>query len=166
MKEKLLTIAIAIILTMFIFYGISTFYPKPEWDDMCKDVGKSMNEADCVAANGEWSYYEGRPRPVKLEAEEEYDPGYCECSVYDNAREARSRTVFIIAVMLGLVAVLLGTIAITLPSVGSGVMAGGILTVISGTMQYWGDLPDYARFIALGVALTILIVLAYKKLNK
>ena len=165
-REKLLTIAIAIILTMFIFYGISTFYPRPEWDDMCKDVGAAMTKAECETANGEWSYEERAPRPVKLEEDEEYELGYCKCTVYEDARETRSRFVFIVALILGLIAVLIGTMYLKLPSVASGIMSGGILTVIFGTMQFWGDMPDFARFICLGIVLAILIVIAYKKLKK
>ena len=164
-KEALITIAIAILLTMFIFYGISTFYPRPEWEDMCKDVGAAMNQEECESANGEWSYEERAPRPVKLEGEE-FEPGYCKCSIYEDANETRSRTVFIVALILGLIAVLLGTVVIKLPSVASGALSGGILTVIFGTMEYWGHMPDFARFLALGIALAILIIIAYKKLKK
>ncbi|MBW2980251.1 hypothetical protein KY360_02445 [Candidatus Woesearchaeota archaeon] len=165
-REKLLSIAIAIILTMFIFYGINTFYPRPEWDDMCKDVGAATNQTACEAAKGEWSYNEGRPRPVKLEGEEIYEPGFCECKVFEDAREGYSRVVFIVALILGLIAVLLGAIVLKLPSVASGVMAGGIITVIFGTLEYWGHMPDFARFICLGIVLAILITIAYKKLSK
>jgi len=164
-KETLISIAIAIILTMFIFYGISTFYKEPEWDDMCKDIAASTTKEECETAGGEWSYAR-EPRPMPVEANKTYEYGYCECEIFEEADEAYSRVVFIVALMLGLIAVLLGTIYLKHPSVASGVMGGGILTVIFGTMRYWGHMPDFARFICLGVALAILITIAYKKLKK
>ena len=51
-------------------------------------------------------------------------------------------------------------------SVSSGIMSGGILTIIYGTIRYWSDLPDYGRFIILGLTLIILIWLGYKRISK
>jgi len=51
-------------------------------------------------------------------------------------------------------------------SVSSGLMGGGILAIIYGTMRYWSDLPDFGRFIILGITLIILIWLGYKKIAK
>jgi len=33
-------------------------------------------------------------------------------------------------------------------------------------MRYWSDLPDFGRFIILGITLIILIWLGYKKIAK
>jgi hypothetical protein len=165
-KEKLLSIAIAIILTMFIFFGINTFYKAPEWDEMCKDIMGVTTKEGCEAGNGEWNFHE-RPVPVRPEEKNQtYEYGYCECAVYEEAEEAYSKTFFIIALVLGLAAVLLGTLVINLPSVAAGVLAGGILTLIAGVMRYWGNLQDVLRFLLLGAVLAILIAIAYKKKSK
>jgi hypothetical protein len=164
-KEKLITIAIAIILAMFIFFGINTFYKSPEWDDMCEDIRSSVTETDCETNGGEWKSHE-RPVPVKPEGNQTYESGFCECSVYDDARDVYAKNFFIIALVLGLAAVLAGAVVIKLPSVASGVLAGGILTLIVGIMRYWGDLQDVLRFLLLGAVLAILIAIAYKKKSK
>ena len=80
-KEKLLSIAIAIILTMFIFYGISTFYKEPKWDDLCEDIAGATDEETCEANGGEWSYSR-EPRPMPIEANKTYEYGFCECKIF------------------------------------------------------------------------------------
>jgi hypothetical protein len=164
-KEKLISIAIAIILTMFIFFGINTFYKSPEWDDMCEGIRGARTKADCETNGGEWEEHE-RPIPVKPEGNQTYESGFCECSVYENARDAYAKNFFIIALVIGLAAVISGAVVIKLPSVASGVLAGGILTLIVGIMRYWGDLQDVLRFLLLGLVLAILVAIAYKKKSK
>jgi hypothetical protein len=98
------------------------------------------------------------------------DSGYCDLDFYcreefEDVRQGYERNVFIIAVGLGIIALIVG-IALKLPNVSSGIMGGGILTILYGIIRYWSDLPDYGRFIILGIALVILIWLGYKKINR
>ena len=51
---------------------------------------------------------------------------------------------------------------LNLTSVSAGLFGGGVLTIIYGTMNYWSELADWARFIILGIALAVLIYLGYK----
>ena len=51
-------------------------------------------------------------------------------------------------------------------SVSAGLMGGGVLTILYGVIRYWTDLPDYGRFIILGIILAILIWLGYKRIKK
>jgi len=44
-------------------------------------------------------------------------------------------------------------------------LGGGVLTIIYGTIAYWSELADWARFIILGITLAILIWIGYKKLK-
>ncbi len=89
---------------------------------------------------------------------------YCSKEFRD-VRENYNRNVFIIATGIGIIILIVG-FALKLASVSSGLMGGGILTIIYGTIRYWTDLPDYGRFIILGITLGILIWMSYKKLNK
>ena len=50
-------------------------------------------------------------------------------------------------------------------SVGAGVLGGGVLIVIYGTIRYWGDMSKYLRIIILGIVLFILIWIGYKKIE-
>jgi uncharacterized membrane protein len=68
-------------------------------------------------------------------------------------------------IVLGIMALVIGAF-LKLTSVGSGIMGGGVLTIIYGTIRYWGNMPDYGRFTILGIALAILIWIGYKKFKK
>ena len=49
--------------------------------------------------------------------------------------------------------------------VGSGFLLGGILTILVGTVRYFGDMGRYARPIIILVELVLVIYLAYRKLG-
>ena len=52
-----------------------------------------------------------------------------------------------------------------LETVSSGIMGGGVLTIIYGTLRYWGEMSDIIRWILLGVVLALLIWIGYKKVK-
>lgn len=172
-KKTILSVSIAIILLLFVIYGISTFYVVPKYDDFCdysKPVQQVDTQEDCEALDGRWTDYAEGPAPRKVGAED-IPEGWCDfnyyCSRdYDAVKEPYNRNVFIIAVVFGLVAVLTGGILLKLESVSTGIMGGGALTIIYGILRYWGDAEDWFRFIILGIVLVILIWLGYKKLEK
>jgi len=73
--------------------------------------------------------------------------------------------VFIVATGIGIIILIVG-FALKMASVSSGLMGGGILAIIYGTIRYWSDLPDFGRFIILGITLIILIWLGYRRIVK
>jgi hypothetical protein len=168
LKRTILGISIAVVLVLFIGYGINTFYDKPEYDDFCQRRAVPIyNETQCLNAGGEWSIY---PKPVRREGTLEVD-GYCNedftCSEeFDSAREEYNKKVFIFAVVAGLLSVVIGGAVLRLESVSTGIMGGGVLSIIHGTLRYWGDLADMGRFLILGIVLAVLIWIGYKKFGK
>jgi len=44
-------------------------------------------------------------------------------------------------------------------------VGGGILIILYGTLRYWRYAEDVLKFVLLGIALGILIWIAYKKLE-
>ena len=168
-KEKLLSIAIAIVLVFFIAYGINTFYPQPDYDDYCEEFPPKSNltEQECLDIGGKWTEtiaptLEGR-EPVQ---EGMCDPHYTCRQQFEDSREAYNKIVFIISGILGLICVIIGGILLKLESVSSGIMGGGILTIIYGTLRYWGHLEDIGRFLILGIILAVLIFIGYRYLKK
>ncbi len=146
LKHNILMIAIAIIFALFVGYGIDTFYESPEYDDFCN---KST-----------------RLHPVKLNQTdmEEFNEKQNQCwEQYDLACEPYERNVFIITLIIGIIAVFFGSFVLKIESVSSGIMAGGVLTIIYGTLRYWGDMHKYLRFTVLTMVLIILIWIGYKK---
>ena len=100
----------------------------------------------------------------------EAETGWCnpnyECEQeYEAAREPHNRLSFIILAVIGIIIVVIAAVVLKETAVSYGVLAGGILTILYGTLRFWGAIPDVARFVILGVALAVLIWLGYKKLR-
>lgn len=168
-KEKLLSIAIAMVLVFFIAYGINTFYKNPKYADFCdeeKPYRPNITEEECLSIGGKWT----QERIPRVEGQPE-QKGYCDqhytCrKEFEDVREKYNKIVFIISGILGLAAVIIGGIVLKLESVSAGIMGGGILTIIYGTLRYWGHLEDIGRFLILGIILITLIFIGYKYLKK
>ncbi|HLC64529.1 MAG TPA: hypothetical protein VJI46_00225 [Candidatus Nanoarchaeia archaeon] len=167
LKERLLTIAIAVIFVMFVAYGISTFYPEPRYEEFCGEQfpEQAANETACLEKGGRWS-----PNFPKCPPGESCPEGWCDiyykCNKeFQNKSESYNRVVFIVSGIIGLIAVVIGVVFLKLESVGSGIMGGGVLTIVYGTIRYWGNLQDIGRFAILGIILAVLIGLGYKIAN-
>jgi hypothetical protein len=157
-KNILVGIGIAIIIPMFLIYGMDTFYPMPEYSDYCEGFermvspDKNQTAENCAEASGKWTN------------------NFCdytfECmQEYDSARESHGRVSFVILILLGLAAIISGVFLKSL-SAASGLMAGGIITVIFTSMMFWRYVQGYVRIIFLGLVLVVLFVIAYNKSKK
>ncbi len=194
-KQVFLAIAIAIVFVFFVGFGIASFYKSPQYEDFCvqKEFKEIITLEKCEAENGKWTVYDREiPKPVIMDSnqllctkisdvgknvtlncetlEQIQQSGYCDLDFYcredfDNAREKYNRNVFIVATGIGIITLIIG-FALKMASVSAGLMGGGVLTTLYGVVRYWTDLPDYGRFIILGIALIILIWLGYKKLKQ
>ncbi|MBN2454817.1 hypothetical protein JXB11_04710 [Candidatus Woesearchaeota archaeon] len=176
-KKWALAIGIAIVLAMFVNYGIGTFYPGPEYEDYCRDEfarvvfpeGKLLENCTVIET----------PQSLKDSCQQEeghiaYErdsfgcptKAYCEtCDRdYEADRKTHSGNAFIILVIAGLVCLALG-IVLKVESVATGFLLGGILNILIGTIGYWDHLHQYLRFILLGIVLALLILLGYKKVR-
>jgi len=146
LKHNILMIAIAIIFALFVGYGIDTFYEAPEYEDFCNESSRALPV---------------KPNQTEME---EFNAKQNQCrEEYDAASEPYNRNVFIITLIIGIIAVFLGSFVLKVESVSSGIMAGGVLTLIYGTLRYWGDMHKYLRFSVLTMVLFILIWIGYKK---
>lgn len=170
LKQRLLTVAIAIIFALFIGVGINTFYDEPNYEDYCERSPHTIyTQAECEAEGGKWTQYGPEaPKPVESNVTM---TGWCDqyytCEKeYDQVSEVYNRNVFIISIIAAGVAFILGGIVLSLESVSAGFMLGGILIAIYGTLRYWGAMSKYLRFIILGIVLALLIWIGYKKLKK
>ena len=191
-KVVLLSISIAIVLAFLVGYGINTFYKEPKYEDFCgeREFKQYSTKESCETNDGKWTEFEVKPIPIKSDqflctkvsekdnsytlncekSEIERDSGNCNTDFYcrkefEDVRKEYNRNVFIISVILGIASIFIG-IYLNLTSVSSGLMGGGVLTFIYGSLRYWGDMGEYLRFIILAIALALLIWLAYKKIKK
>jgi len=193
-KETILGISIAIIFVFFIVFGIKAFYKEPKNEDFCVrganidaiysyahyEVAypaparfKEPAENPCAKSIVDYDKFRKNCASKKADVIYEYDENGCqipkECTFcqqdYDKARNVYFRNVFIISGIVGITAIIIGAV-LHLMSVSAGLFGGGVLTIIYGTMNYWSELADWARFIILGIALAVLIYLGYKKFGK
>ena len=188
-KETILGFSIAIIFVFFVVFGIKAFYKEPKYEDFCSrgtliDVVysedyhgsypyparfKEPSENICAKAITEYDKFRKTCADKKADVLYEYDGNGCqvakECTFcqqdYNKARNIYFRNVFIISGIVGIIVIIIGAV-LHLTSVSSGLFGGGVLTIIYGTMNYWSELADWARFIILGIALIVLIYLGYK----
>jgi len=181
LKRTILGISIAIILALFIGYGINTFYKSPEYEDFCEEkltkpvrLAREEDLSKCVAINeANQPFEESCYRQDGMVRYEENEDG-CqvanECDMcnkeFRDVMEIYNRNVFIVAVIAGLICVLLGGIILKLESVSAGIMGGGVLSIIYGTLRYWGEMGDVLRFSILGIVLIVLVWIGYKKFKK
>lgn len=168
-KSVILTIAI-IILTIFVtFYGINTIEPYPEYDNYCNDsIQKQIYDKDeCISAGGKWVQYETNyPKPEVT--------GYCDSDYkcreeLNQARELRSKNVFLIALPLGILIIILGSFFFDIETAGAGLMGGGVGTLIYGAGSYWQYSENLMRFVISLIGLSAVIWFSYiieKKGNK
>ncbi|MBS3132075.1 hypothetical protein J4212_06590 [Candidatus Woesearchaeota archaeon] len=192
-KIIILAVAIAIIFALFIGFGISTFYKAPKYEDFCKNervISYGTQEA-CEKNRGRWNenvpekpipvletqllcnkaYESGKNVTLNCQTKEQLESrGYCDMNFYCNqefqkVNEVYNRNVFIVTSGIGIIILIVG-FSLNVMGVSAGLMGGGILTFLYGTIRFWNDLPDYGRFIILGIALAILIWLGYKKLSR
>src|SRR3989338_6347544 len=183
-KETILGVSIAIIFLLFVIFGIKAFYNEPNYEDFCKrgtliDVvysrgyyaeypypaGFKEPTADvCAKAITEYDKFRKNCGEKKADVLYEFDEKGCqiakECTFcqqsYEKVRNIYFRNVFIISGIIGIIVIIIGVI-LHLTSVSAGLFGGGVLTIIYGTISYWSELADWARFIILGIALGILI---------
>lgn len=176
MKEKTLLKwalagSIVIVLNLFFNYGLSVFYPSPEWNDFCgEDFSRQITtESVCVDEGGKW--FENlekaeAPRPAVLTDGEQ--TGYCDTSyycrqAYEDARNEHSRDAFIILLVLGIGSLLVGTLLVMPPVVSLGLSFGGALSLVIASMRYWGAADDIVRLLILAAALAALIIVGLRK---
>jgi len=168
-KQNILSISIAIILALFIGYGIQTFYPTPKYEDFCNETfmpkAPIATENECLTVGGKWSTY-----PIMVGDKTQLS-GSCDSEFtcrqnFNDTLTPYNRNVFIITVILGILFIILGGAYIKNDSVSFGVMGGAVLTIVYGTMRYWNDMSSIIKWVLLGVSLAVLIWLGYTRMKK
>lgn len=171
-RTILLSLAIALLLVFFIGYGIEVFHDGATYEDFCSPrIYEARNETSCREFNGSWSGYPETETSVEKPIDVRPSPkGYCEnplsCQYsYTQASTTHDRIVFIVAVIAGLVAVVIGSI-LKHEVVSTGLIGGGVLSMLYGTIRYWQHANNILKFTLLGIALAIVIWIAIKKIKE
>ncbi|MBI2573548.1 hypothetical protein HYV86_06805 [Candidatus Woesearchaeota archaeon] len=165
-KKTFLAIAIALLFALFIGYGIEVFHKAPDFDACYRSqpqYPEMLNETSCLSLNGTWVIPSSQNTPEKA-------PGYCNygdpCyTKLEGQRESHDRIVFIVSLIVGILG-LVSMLLLKMEIISTGISAGAILLLLYGTIRYWQYAQDVLRFTLIGVALAILIYVAYSKLDQ
>ncbi len=147
-KKFALGFGIAIILPMMVHYGVSTFSPRSSWRDY-RDSG----------------YYGSRQNASpeeKARLEKKRDE---QIKILEEGRRRFQRNLFLVAIPIGIIAIILGSLT-AVQAIGTGLMFGGIFTLVDGYCWYWSELQDWMRFVSLLLAFIVLIYIGYRRLAK
>lgn len=157
-KKIGLSLAIIVVMNLFVNIGIETFYDGPTYQDYCgsESLGRPEpqlnSKAACEEAGGKWK--------------RNWCDLYGDCqAAYSAENSVYSRNVFILLVIVGTIALVLGIFLRNVNAVANGLTFGGILSLFIGTVRYWSDMDEYIRFIILGIVLALLIILGVVKLR-
>lgn len=177
-KKVGLAISIIVVLNILIWTAVETFYKAPEHEDFCprKQVETQIdNQVECVEKGGQWIEREDvefidERTAVKVPIMESEVQGYCNeqytCGIeYDEYRNKYNRNVFIIRAIVGFISIAVGLSIMSVSAVASGLLYGGILSIIIGTMGYWSAMDEYLRFGIMLPTFILLIYLGYRKLK-
>jgi hypothetical protein len=148
-KKFAVGFGIAIILPMLVHYGVSTFTPGPNWRDYHYQAG----------------YYQRLQKATpeeKAKLQQEREKSDAE---YRDTQKRFQRHLFSVAIPVGIATIFLGAIN-PVQAIGTGLMFGGIFTLVDGYCWYWSELQDLIRFLSLLAAFLVLIFVGYRKLAK
>lgn len=179
-KKLVLALAIAIVLNLFVNYGISVFYKAPQYNEFCGEqvryapypkpypaeaalqncsavpVSEEM-QGKCAQQKGYIAYKYNLTTACPTDA-------YCEtCSArFDEASQKRNSNTFIFLIVFGVTAIIAG-MAVKEESVANGFLIGGTISLIIAAIRNWGQLQDVVKFAILGAVLALLIWVGYRK---
>ncbi len=71
----------------------------------------------------------------------------------------------IIAAISGIIGIIIGMI-VKVESVGTGLVGGGILSILYGVIRHWQYSNSVLKVVALGIALGVLVWFGFKKFGK
>jgi len=147
-KKFALGFGIAIILPMLVHYGVSTFSPAPKWQDRY-DYSSSQGYGNATPE-----------QKAKIDNERKEKE-----KTWRKKEKIFQQHLFLVAVPMGIAAIIVGAFA-SIQAIGTGLMFGGIFTLVDGYFCYWSELQDWMRFLSLLAAFVVLIFIGYRKLAK
>jgi len=157
-------LGIVIVLNAFLFVAANMAFPQPDYNAYCPAAAKGMvanTEASCVAGDGVWQPYAGT---IAVGEPTGYCDFYQKCQAsWDAAQKAYGLKFFSFMMVAGIVALSAGVLLTGSAIVSSGLSYGGVLSLVIGSVSYWGEADDLIRLAISGAALLALLYLGWKK---
>lgn len=159
-------IGIVVLLNVFSFISVLYIFPEPEYEAICGDRNIPQKlietEASCTENGGVWMH-DQFTKPETGEVS-----GYCdlykECQEeLSDARANHAQTAFLILLGIAAAAIILGMFLKGSSIVAAGLSYGGVALLITSGTRYLGELDQLVQILAVGAALVLVIVIAYRK---
>src|SRR2546425_1981011 len=115
-KKIALAFGIAVVFPMLLHYGVSTFSPRPKWEDY--QVQGLFDPHATAEEKAQRQAEQQKKQQERKAAEKRFE-----------------QHLFAVAVPLGLIAILCGAF-LRIPATGAGLMFGGIFSVCDGYFNY------------------------------
>jgi hypothetical protein len=124
---------IALFFPLLVYYGVETFYPSPKRQII---VTATLVPTPNPAPEQPKAYEEQRQKRQEQQ------------QAYDAAAKNFARVLVMVSTPLGVAAILIGAY-LALNSIGTGLIFGGIFSIVWGYYGYWQYLDDWIRFVSL-----------------
>ena len=147
-KKFALGFGIAIIFPMTIHYGVSTFVHEPKWQDYQVENYYQRYEEAIPEQKAQLWEEQSRLEKQRKESEKHFQ-----------------KYLFVVAIPLGVIAIIVGSIS-SIQAIGTGLMFGGIFSLVDGYFNYWSELADAMKFLTMLAAFIVLVFIGYRKLAK
>ena len=186
-RRILVILVIAVLLGILTQVSIDAVYPEPKYDTYCRPTIDNQFASmpkqvrpDFVCGNytppAELS---STCPPEKGQVQYKYDSNGCVTQAYcetcnknfDVANEKHGLAVFIVSAIFGLIAIVIGLYLQPAKNpinewVGSGFLLGGLISIFTGTVRYFGSMGRFMKPVIILLELILVIWLAYRKLGK
>ncbi|HVB20035.1 MAG TPA: hypothetical protein VNF51_01985 [Candidatus Paceibacterota bacterium] len=162
-----LLLGIVVILNIFFNVVLALAYPAPNYNDFCpvQPMVTPTDAVTCDAQGGIWSAYSPAPAPGVVSPKL---TGYCDMyskcqEPYQAAAETYALYAFVLMVGLGIIALIIGFVPLGSSIVSSGLSYGGVVALIIGSAQYWGNAGNWIRLIISTVGLLALLYIGWRR---
>ncbi len=147
-KKIVVGFGISVLLPLLVYYAVATFCPKPKYEDyQIKHYYEKLERAN-------------EDEIINLEKER----GELE-KQYEEKEKIFEKNLFFVAIIMGLISIIIG-FKIKNYTIGTGLILGGIFTLIDGYYSYWYELEYWMKFISVLIAFPILIFVGHYQLSK
>lgn len=163
-----LLLGIVVILNIFFNVVIALAYPAPKYEDYCPQKNITPTDAPtCDTQGGVWNTYSPGPAPV-YDTSSPKATGYCDMYAkcqkpYQAASDTHALYAFVLMIGLGIVALVAGFMPLGSSIVSSGLSYGGVLALIVGSAQYWGNAGNWIRLAISTAGLLALLYIGWRR---
>ncbi len=165
-------VVIGIVVVLNVFYAVlvNLALPAPEYETYCPTTQVQQaydTQESCLAVGGQWTATPAAEKaaatPTNPRASGYCDPQYTCRQKLTADSDLHARNAFIAYVVLGVLALIAGILPIGSSIVSSGLSYGGVLTLIIGSVEYWGSAGNWMRLAISLVALLALLFIGIKR---